>query len=229
MPWRCVLAPFALRTKTQHPCCEAPAVCVRVAGAYRCAEQRGRDSWYEGKAERSHSTERIVAVGAVHSAAPRAGVVHRSRRGGRADGTSRRLWRYDPETGWLSHSWLGSRRAAAGGPQPARACRPRRSRTVHSQPDRSGRLGSERCDAASATACREDRARRRRRGGPASSAERRYPAHLDTVLDPAPGEWWGDRYGLARPPETSVLEPSRAARRPGWTPAMAELTCRACI
>jgi len=22
-------------------------------------------------------------------------------------------------------------------------------------------------------------------------AERRYPAHLDTILDPEPGEWWG--------------------------------------
>ena len=33
-------------------------------------------------------------------------------------------------------------------------------------------------------------------------AGRRYPAHLDTVLDPKMGEWWGDRYGLARPPET---------------------------
>lgn len=33
-------------------------------------------------------------------------------------------------------------------------------------------------------------------------AGRRYPAHLDTVLDPAPGQWWGDRYGLASPPET---------------------------
>ena len=33
-------------------------------------------------------------------------------------------------------------------------------------------------------------------------AERRYPSHLDMVLDPEPGEWWGDRYGLARPPET---------------------------
>ncbi|GAA3221444.1 hypothetical protein GCM10017691_06530 [Pseudonocardia petroleophila] len=33
-------------------------------------------------------------------------------------------------------------------------------------------------------------------------ADRRYPAHLDTVLDPRPGEWWGDRYGLSRPPET---------------------------
>jgi transcriptional regulator with XRE-family HTH domain len=33
-------------------------------------------------------------------------------------------------------------------------------------------------------------------------AERRYPAHLDTILDPEPGEWWGDVYGLLRPPET---------------------------
>jgi transcriptional regulator with XRE-family HTH domain len=31
---------------------------------------------------------------------------------------------------------------------------------------------------------------------------RRYPSHLDTILDPRPGEWWGDDYGLARPPET---------------------------
>jgi len=33
-------------------------------------------------------------------------------------------------------------------------------------------------------------------------AERRYPSHLDTILDPRPGEWWADIYGLARPPET---------------------------
>lgn len=33
-------------------------------------------------------------------------------------------------------------------------------------------------------------------------AERRYPSHLDVVLDPVDGEWWGDRYGLSRPPET---------------------------
>jgi transcriptional regulator with XRE-family HTH domain len=33
-------------------------------------------------------------------------------------------------------------------------------------------------------------------------AERRYPSHLDTILDPEPGEWWADQYGLARPPET---------------------------
>lgn len=33
-------------------------------------------------------------------------------------------------------------------------------------------------------------------------AGRRYPSHLDTILDPRPGEWWADQYGLARPPET---------------------------
>ncbi|MEJ8278404.1 helix-turn-helix domain-containing protein [Pseudonocardia spirodelae] len=33
-------------------------------------------------------------------------------------------------------------------------------------------------------------------------AGRRFPAHLDVIVDPLPGEWWGDRYGCARPPET---------------------------
>jgi transcriptional regulator with XRE-family HTH domain len=33
-------------------------------------------------------------------------------------------------------------------------------------------------------------------------AERRFPAHLDTILDPTWGERWGDSFGLARPPET---------------------------
>ncbi len=33
-------------------------------------------------------------------------------------------------------------------------------------------------------------------------AGRRYPAHLDTILDPEYGEWWADIYGLYRPPET---------------------------
>lgn len=41
-------------------------------------------------------------------------------------------------------------------------------------------------------------------------AERRYPAHLDTILDPEPGEWWADLYGLVRPPET--FHRSRAYR-----------------
>jgi transcriptional regulator with XRE-family HTH domain len=35
-----------------------------------------------------------------------------------------------------------------------------------------------------------------------NGGDRRYPSHLDTVLDPRTGEWWGDAYGLARPPET---------------------------
>jgi glutamate-1-semialdehyde 2,1-aminomutase len=33
-------------------------------------------------------------------------------------------------------------------------------------------------------------------------AERRYPAHLPLIVDPVRGEWWGDVYGLLRPPET---------------------------
>ncbi|HET9518471.1 MAG TPA: helix-turn-helix transcriptional regulator [Actinoplanes sp.] len=41
-------------------------------------------------------------------------------------------------------------------------------------------------------------------------AERRYPSHLDTILDPRPGEWWADVYGLVRPPET--FHRDRAAR-----------------
>ena len=39
-------------------------------------------------------------------------------------------------------------------------------------------------------------------GDTRDGAERRYPAHLDTILDPEAGEWWGDVYGLVRPPET---------------------------
>ena len=31
---------------------------------------------------------------------------------------------------------------------------------------------------------------------------RRFPAHLDVIIDPGPGEWWGDLMGIARPPET---------------------------
>jgi transcriptional regulator with XRE-family HTH domain len=31
---------------------------------------------------------------------------------------------------------------------------------------------------------------------------RRFPAHLDVIVDPGPGEWWGDLMGIARPPET---------------------------
>jgi transcriptional regulator with XRE-family HTH domain len=36
----------------------------------------------------------------------------------------------------------------------------------------------------------------------ADGAGRRYPAHLDTILDPVFGDWWADGLGLARPPET---------------------------
>lgn len=32
--------------------------------------------------------------------------------------------------------------------------------------------------------------------------EKRFPAHLDLILDPDPGDWWADEFGLARPPET---------------------------
>ena len=38
--------------------------------------------------------------------------------------------------------------------------------------------------------------------GVADLAGRRFPAHLDTILDPEFGEWWADGYGLVRPPET---------------------------
>ncbi|MCO5972087.1 helix-turn-helix domain-containing protein [Actinoallomurus soli] len=38
--------------------------------------------------------------------------------------------------------------------------------------------------------------------GVRDAAGRRYPAHLDLIIDPVPGEWWGDIYGLQRPPET---------------------------
>jgi transcriptional regulator with XRE-family HTH domain len=41
----------------------------------------------------------------------------------------------------------------------------------------------------------------------ADGAGRRYPAHLDTIIDPEYGEWWGDVYGLARPPETFHRDP----------------------
>lgn len=43
-------------------------------------------------------------------------------------------------------------------------------------------------------------------GDTRDGAERRYPAHLDTILDPRPGEWWADIYGLIRPPETFVRD-----------------------
>lgn len=41
---------------------------------------------------------------------------------------------------------------------------------------------------------------------------RRWPSHLGLILDPKPGEWWGDRYGLVRPPETVRRDPAARAR-----------------
>jgi transcriptional regulator with XRE-family HTH domain len=38
--------------------------------------------------------------------------------------------------------------------------------------------------------------------GVTDGSGRRFPAHLDTILDPDFGEWWADGFGLARPPET---------------------------
>lgn len=56
-------------------------------------------------------------------------------------------------------------------------------------------------------------------------AERRYPSHLDTILDPRFGEWWADRYGLARPPETFHRSRSRRdaqRRRSQWEVRVAQ-------
>ena len=50
-------------------------------------------------------------------------------------------------------------------------------------------------------------------------AERRYPSHLDTIIDPKPGEWWGDQYGLVGPPETFARDRARRdaqRRRSQW-------------
>ncbi|MFF5178596.1 multiprotein-bridging factor 1 family protein [Micromonospora sp. NPDC000316] len=56
-------------------------------------------------------------------------------------------------------------------------------------------------------------------------AGRRYPTHLDTILDPQPGEWWGDIYGLARPPETyrrSSADREARRRRSQWEVRVAQ-------
>lgn len=53
-------------------------------------------------------------------------------------------------------------------------------------------------------------------------AERRYPAHLDTVIDPAEGDWWGGAYGLARPPETF----RRNRERRDWARALSRWEAR---
>lgn len=52
----------------------------------------------------------------------------------------------------------------------------------------------------------EEMARTRDWGG------RRWPAHLGLILDPRPGEWWGDRFGLVRPPETVHRDPAARER-----------------
>jgi transcriptional regulator with XRE-family HTH domain len=44
-------------------------------------------------------------------------------------------------------------------------------------------------------------------------ADRRYPSHLDTILNPRPGEWWADQYGLVRPPETFIRDRARRDER----------------
>ncbi|WCN81018.1 helix-turn-helix domain-containing protein [Micromonospora sp. LH3U1] len=56
-------------------------------------------------------------------------------------------------------------------------------------------------------------------------AFRRYPSHLDTILDPEQGEWWGDIYGLARPPETyhrSSADREARRRRSQWEVRVAQ-------
>jgi transcriptional regulator with XRE-family HTH domain len=40
-------------------------------------------------------------------------------------------------------------------------------------------------------------------------AERRYPSHLDTILNPRGDQWWGDKYGLVCPPETFIRDRAR--------------------
>ena len=48
---------------------------------------------------------------------------------------------------------------------------------------------------------------------------RRFPAHLDTILDPEYGQWWADVYGLSSPPETFRRDRERRdyeRRRSQW-------------
>lgn len=50
-------------------------------------------------------------------------------------------------------------------------------------------------------------------------AGRRYPSHLDVIVDPTGWEWWGGRYGLAGPPETFLRDRERRdvqRRRSQW-------------
>ncbi len=60
-------------------------------------------------------------------------------------------------------------------------------------------------------------------------ADRRYPSHLDTILDPEPGEWWADQFGLARPPETFYRNRERRdmlRRRSQWQVRVAKYRSR---
>jgi transcriptional regulator with XRE-family HTH domain len=45
------------------------------------------------------------------------------------------------------------------------------------------------------------------------NAGRRYPAHLDVIIEPERLEWWGERYGIARPPETFIRDPESVRLR----------------
>ena len=40
-------------------------------------------------------------------------------------------------------------------------------------------------------------------------AGRRYPSHLDTIMNPRGREWWADKYGLVCPPETFIRDRAR--------------------
>ena len=57
-------------------------------------------------------------------------------------------------------------------------------------------------------------------------AGRRFPSHLDLILDPKEGEWWGDIYGLTRPPETFARDRrwrDWQRRRSRWEVRVAQL------
>jgi transcriptional regulator with XRE-family HTH domain len=56
-------------------------------------------------------------------------------------------------------------------------------------------------------------------------AGRRYPSHLDVIVDPTGWDWWGGRYGLARPPETFLRDRERRdvqRRRSTWEVRVAQ-------
>lgn len=56
-------------------------------------------------------------------------------------------------------------------------------------------------------------------------AGKRYPSHLDTIVDPGPGEWWASIYGMARPPETCHRDKAKRdvqRRRSQWEVRVAQ-------